>query len=270
MSKRIFSILMMVVWMFTVSCNSLFLKQIRFEDASVIPKSTFIYIELDVYIKQSICTDTCELKTETTYASGFVVLKSHGIAYAMTAQHFCKEISAAPNEGYEKLDQTFSVYDYVGRKYNAKFVFSNDAYDVCVISFDAPHDDVAASTLGYELPEIGSRVYTISAPKGYFLPNAALIFEGIYSGINDETMVSTIPTESGSSGSPIFNGRGEVVGMTLGVPAVQIKNSDGTLREERINHSICLAAPIGRLRVVWGSLIELHELLRATSHVDAR
>jgi hypothetical protein len=67
-----------------------------------------------------------------------------------------------------------------------------------------------------DLPAIGERVFTVSAPLGVSDKGVVLHFEGIFSGCSDSlTCYFTIPTTFGSSGSSIFDSKRRVVGITL-------------------------------------------------------
>ena len=69
------------------------------------------------------------------------------------------------------------------------------------------------------MPEAGDRAYNISAPWGFHGKNMVLHFEGYYSGrttiskFDYDLDVYTIPTRPGSSGSPVYNGQWEIVGI---------------------------------------------------------
>ena len=71
-------------------------------------------------------------------------------------------------------------------------------------------------TLGdTELPEVGARVYAIGNPKGL----ANTFSEGLISGIREdgEVIQTTAAISAGSSGGPLINAEGEVVGVTTSV-----------------------------------------------------
>lgn len=63
-----------------------------------------------------------------------------------------------------------------------------------------------------KIPEIGDRVFAIGNPEGL----EKTLSEGIISGIRDDDkyLQTTTPITHGSSGGPIFNFNGEVVGIT--------------------------------------------------------
>lgn len=70
-----------------------------------------------------------------------------------------------------------------------------------------------------EYPEIGEKIYAIGNPKGL----SGTISEGIVSGLRSDgeskLIQITAPISPGSSGGPVINNEGEVVGVTVGTIA---------------------------------------------------
>ena len=94
--------------------------------------------------------------------------------------------------------------------------------DICILesSINQPAIDVARAE-----PEFGEKIVNISAPYGLMFANpgggAVYITEGLFSGnfldgFNSKSMY-TIWTAPGSSGSPLLNDRGEIVGMVSAI-----------------------------------------------------
>jgi len=88
----------------------------------------------------------------------------------------------------------------------------NDLVILSVPSLTA--QPLALSTL--DKPEIGERIYAIGNPKGL----SGTISEGIVSGIrsmeNKSLIQITAPISPGSSGGPVINNKGEVIGVAVG------------------------------------------------------
>ena len=59
----------------------------------------------------------------------------------------------------------------------------------------------------------GERVYNVAAPVGIFYEDTVPLLEGFYMGNEGLRSYYSIPAMGGSSGSPIFNLRGHLVGM---------------------------------------------------------
>ena len=67
--------------------------------------------------------------------------------------------------------------------------------------------------LSSKKPEYADRIYNIASPLGISHKEMVLLFEGHYSDNIDLNAYYTIPTTQGSSGSPILNSNGELIGM---------------------------------------------------------
>ncbi|WP_298265945.1 S1C family serine protease [uncultured Lutibacter sp.] len=112
-------------------------------------------------------------------------------------------------------------YGYVlengsSKKHSIKGYFQIDkTNDLAILSVPTlTAQPLAISTL--EKPEIGEKVYAIGNPKGL----SGTISEGIVSGIrsmeNKSLIQITAPISPGSSGGPVINNKGEVIGVAVG------------------------------------------------------
>ena len=245
----------------TISCNGC-MPSVSPGDATRVPRSSFVYIESDLYANDASCTENCELKVNTSYASGFFIYRSKSdtsTGFVMTADHLCQHRDSTI-EGMKNVKHAFVVYDYFGKKHDASHYFSSANVDVCVLIITDMSDDATVAELADTLPMIGSRAYSVSAPKGYFVPNAALIFEGLYSGNAGPKTFWTIPTEPGSSGAPIFDASGYVVSMIIGVPVVRLKGPTGDVTSVRITPSLCIAESLDALKTTLNSIESMDQV----------
>ena len=88
----------------------------------------------------------------------------------------------------------------------------NSNLDACVVFVWGLFKDPLK--IAKKRPKIGSRTYNIAAPAGFFKKNLIPLFEGFYIGKWDKySSVYTIPAIGGSSGSPILNKKGELIGL---------------------------------------------------------
>ena len=154
----------------------------------------------------------------TISGSGLLVQSDMGPA-VLTAAHVCER--EAPD-----------VYEYAGVKisilsalrinvtspikgsFSASTIRVDEEHDLCLLKpekiFTYP------VKISRKEPSIGDRVYSIAAPYGISGHNLALVFNGYYSGTQDNVTFYTIPTKPGSSGSAVLNESWEVIGIIHG------------------------------------------------------
>ena len=106
-----------------------------------------------------------------------------------------------------------------GHTYRAEVVKIYDYIDVCILRIEGvklPYLKTAK-----EAPKYGDRVFNVAAPRGIYSSSLAPFFEGHYIGRNTINHAKygglmdhySLPATFGSSGSPIVNSEGEVVGL---------------------------------------------------------
>lgn len=148
--------------------------------------------------------------TQSSYGSGFII-SSDG--YIVTNQHVVDGASLV------------SVEMNNGKTYNARIVGESEDNDIAVLKISAT--DLPAITLGKSSNcYIGERVYALGCPEGYDFPWT--VTSGIISStsrtlkVTDsngdyEKTMNLIQTDtavnSGNSGGPLINVRGEVIGI---------------------------------------------------------
>ncbi|MDR0818989.1 MAG: S1C family serine protease [Oscillospiraceae bacterium] len=150
-------------------------------------------------------------RTGTISGSGFII-SSDG--YIVTNNHVIED---AFDQG---LDVTISMHD--GTEYKAVIVGAEPANDVALLKIE-PKEPLRALALGsLDNTRIGEDVFVIGNPLGYL---TFTITEGIlsafdreiYTDSTEETAINmfqiSAPINSGNSGGPVFNDRGEVIGI---------------------------------------------------------
>jgi S1-C subfamily serine protease len=121
--------------------------------------------------------------------------------------------------------------------------------DLALLSIDMPLDRVRSTELARELPDEGEQIFVIGNP----LKLEGSVSDGIVSAVREvpnsyRIIQITAPISHGNSGSPVFNLRGQV----LGVVTVKVTNG------QNINLAIA-AARVAQLRA--GKLQPLPELV---------
>jgi len=106
------------------------------------------------------------------------------------------------------------VKPYDGKIYEAKIIFKDESHDLAIIKLDDSYQATKELTLNFDLPRIGEHVLVIGHPLGL----EQTVSDGIISGIRKkdkklELIQITAPISSGSSGGPVLNLKGEVIGV---------------------------------------------------------
>lgn len=163
------------------------------------------------------------VKVSSSIGSSIVVGHYNNETYSLTAAHVCSEkptsefiysppmgprISVIVNQHVSRI----KVADYSGKEREASVYRVDKPNDLCILKtketwgvpFKASEED----------PSIGEKVYNVASPHRIWAPGMVLMMDGYYSGKNSIGFYHyTIPARPGSSGSPILNSRGKIVGM---------------------------------------------------------
>ena len=214
MSKLIRLIFFILLFAFLllnlVSCAHL---QTNFQ-RKILPRKSFVKVEKSLTISE--CDESgCTSQLLRSVASGVAVHSTLEGAYILTAAHVCDDsdvkakYQSSPNI---EFSSEFSVR-----------TLSNEQKPVKILEFDIKHDIcmvwvknlfIQPVAISPSEPEPGDRVFNIAAPLGIFSKDMVPIFEGFYDGVDQGgRAVYSIPAIGGSSGSPIFNRKGELIGM---------------------------------------------------------
>jgi len=180
-----------------------------------LPRSSFLKIEKA--IEMDMCVDnTCMKRRIRSSGSGVVVKTTFSGAYVLTAAHICddSDIIAQIKKDIPgvKLNIEFDVITLDGSKYSVDILDMDHKNDICILWVqDLYEPPILIAT---KAPVPGEHVYNLAAPLGVHDVNMVPIFDGFYNGIDSKgAALYSIPTFGGSSGSPIINTRGELVGM---------------------------------------------------------
>ena len=165
-------------------------------------------------------------------ASGAIVGHHKEKSYILTARHFCDEEA----QGYIDV---INAHTQKLQSVETTVVAKSKEMDACILS--SPKLPVRVIAMAPFAPEIGEKVYNLAAPQGVFGEDLVMLFEGFYSGVlksdgfhNPDADIYSLPANPGSSGSPIINSRGLLVGMVWAI-------------HSRFHH-ITLSVPYGKLK----------------------
>lgn len=212
MYKKIFAIFVVLFVSFSCCSNSFVLSDSRLEEKRFIQKLHKSVAMISFTIKSG------DANYSTIRGTAFSVGKKHLI----TAGHLCLNVFkkfSAP----DFLDSSSELYFI-----NENFQISNTTDSLKIISIDTVNDICLIESknnplipLKVELDEyeLGEEMYVVGAPTGtfpIFTKGYVAMNEPVFDGRELSTKVMlSIPIFQGNSGSPLFNKKGNVVGMIV-------------------------------------------------------
>jgi len=216
MHKRIMTLFSaFLVLLMTAGCAST--PKITYHSSSKVLKevtSSVVKITVDYQVQDKVTLATVQ---KVYFATGFSFKTTDVVSFVLTNKHVC---NMGPNANYTLTLQS-------GGKVQAVFVRSDPFADVCLLKANAI---IPPLSLAKRNATQGDRVLSIGGPDGAY----PLIVEGFISGYynmhmrNDDdddsdfevhfrAQVMSAPVYHGSSGSPVFDVNGEVIGIVFAV-----------------------------------------------------
>jgi hypothetical protein len=158
---------------------------------------------------------TVEVRVNNNVGTGVPVATQDGKTLILTNAHVCPA---------EYADKPITVRLNDGKKLAAKWLEGSSVTetgpnsikvngpDLCLLAIDGTFDTVAIAT---DLPRPGDTVYSYGFGGSDQEPNKKT-GEVRENRFTESHLVTTIATISGDSGGPVFNAKGELVGVTWG------------------------------------------------------
>ena len=173
-----------------------------------------VKISVDYVVQDKVTLATVQ---KAYFATGFSIATTDVVSFVLTNQHVC---DMGPNANY-----TLTLAS--GGKVRATFVRSDAFADICLLKANGT---IPPLKLAKENASQGDRVVTIGGPDGAF----PLMVDGLISGyynmhmkndadedgdfeIHFRAQVMSAPVYPGSSGSPVLDVNGEVIGIVFAV-----------------------------------------------------
>lgn len=160
------------------------------------------FVELEKIVKSAVITIETYDKEGNPLgsSSGFFINKQ---GHLITNYHVLKGV-------YRAMVKTFD-----GKEYPVKLVLAeSETTDLIKVLVDIPEQMVKFIGLSQNAPEVGNRVMLVDNPFGL----KQTVSEGVISGIRDIPTIGKIlqisdPLHPGSSGGPVLNVEGQVIGI---------------------------------------------------------
>ena len=199
--------------------------------SKVFPRKSFLFVEKKTTFFQ--CAKLqCKIVFEGKMTgSASVIFHNKKKTFVLTAAHMVWMQAIHPihkmmleRKGKLKSVDSWTLTDISGKKYKGiKVIKSDKSNDLAILSIN--RNNIPELAVSSEGPKIGDKLYNVGAPAGTFGKNMVPFYEGRFLGYWKDkrtgsplpVMMTSIPVAGGSSGSPILNKYGHVVGMVSAV-----------------------------------------------------
>lgn len=202
----------------SICCSTFQNKNLVTKKYERFPLESFVLI--DKQSKMSRCSIDkntnviCETRLIRGSGSGFIIKKTKGKTYILTAGHVCHAMFKTIVE--DKTSILLRLTDLHGKTYSsAKIEVVDSSKDICLLSSNFSFGKEIK--LSKRAPKIKDRVYNVASPNRIFSKEMVPIFEGFFIGkaIIEKELASfySLSAAPGSSGSMILNRFGHLIGM---------------------------------------------------------
>jgi len=149
--------------------------------------------------------------TPMSSASGVILSSSSSHIFIVTANHFCE------NSISEKIMGETKIRIFIGETSRlANIIIGTEKADLCLLeALRHKGENFKITKIANQMPLIGEKLTNVAAPDGMASPNTRLMFDGNFAGCEDLRCVFTIPATFGSSGSAVYNEKGELVSILV-------------------------------------------------------
>lgn len=171
-------------------------------------------LKIETWARLGACdevTGACAEPELVSMGSGAVILYKNKKA-VLTAAHVCKQESFEKFVSMHNGHFFLKAIDRDGREYLIKVIKYDNSQDICLlasISGDLP----PYLKISSKKPEYAEITYNLAAPLGIIDGSMVPTYQGFFFGNSEGSAFYSIPVAGGSSGSPIVNAKGELVGM---------------------------------------------------------
>ena len=156
---------------------------------------------------------TCQKDRIMSTGTGAVVLHNNK-KHVLTAAHICVQDSPAPGM---KIKYYFKVIDQNSKIYVVEVINYDIKSDICLLRSITGELEPSFIPLSRKTLEYAEQVYNLAAPMGIIEEDMVPVYQGRYFGSHEGDSYYSLPAIGGSSGSPIVNIKGELVGMVHSV-----------------------------------------------------
>jgi len=189
------------------------------------PIESFVMLETEVTYYRTACdeqgtrciNDGIPVSVTRGSASGVIVGEcGNDCSLVLTAAHVCSSSGPGAPLPLENVsvDYQIDLTTGFGRSTVGTVIATDEDNDLCMLitqSYIGPPLQISSDNL-----IMHQDVYNMASPLGLAVPFAVPVFSGYYAGEVDGLAIFTFPVAPGSSGSPIMNDDGEILGLISG------------------------------------------------------
>jgi len=220
--------LLILLLVFSCGLNSTYLIGPGLDEGNRNFRESFLKVENKFSVRECIENEKkeqteCRIERIISSASAFVVSTGKAGSYAITAAHFCEDdmemLLSSVVKGIPINKIKFFAYDIDMKRYDINVINYDRKLDLCLLYVKKLQR--RSALISQSPPASGDKVYNLAAPLGMFNSNMIPKLDGYFAGYyymepsekDRQFAIYSVPAVGGSSGSPLFNKDGYVIGM---------------------------------------------------------
>jgi len=225
--------ILMLSLMFLTSCGGTLAGHLNLKQK--LPFDSFVKVVATYDVVKCVEGNCMKFGFGATSSGSVVRAYPHG-SYILTTGHSCDPNAIMYDLGGGlKIKQVTYLIDINGVKHDTKTININNKLDACIL-YSSSVSRTPVRIERNNAPKWGDKIYNMAAPVGMFDVQTVPVLEGRYSGHKWGLSLYTVPAIGGSSGSPLFNARGKLVGMIHSVHTRFHHLSFGPTHAELVNY----------------------------------